>query len=398
MTAGYPVGTLAQACSFIGDGTHESPERTATGVPVLSAQNIQHGRLVPDTSRYTSVAEYQRFRDRVALRRGDVLMTIVGSLGRVALLEREEPLVFQRSVAILRPDPAKADARFLFYALQRPSMAREIQSRANKSAQAGIYLTKLSTLPIPLPPLSQQRRIAAILDKADTIRHKRQQALQLTDDLLRAAFLDMFGDPVTNPRRWPQLQIGEVADVQGGLQVTSARQRLELEVPYLRVANVFRERLDLTEVKSIRVTSSELSRTALSAGDILLVEGHGNRDEIGRASTWDGSIEPCVHQNHLIRVRLDRSRAEPLFVSAFLNSIGGRRQLVRFGKTTSGLNTISTAQVKRLRVPVPPLDLQQTWTRLSGQTETTRQAALGAIDEGTALFDALVQRAFLGEL
>jgi type I restriction enzyme S subunit len=131
-----------------------------------------------------------------------------------------------------------------------------------------------------------------------------------------------------------------------------------LEVPYLRVANVYRDRLDLSEVKTLRVTDQELTRATLKSGDLLVVEGHGNPEEIGRCAVWSGLVARCVHQNHLIRVRV-HSGIEPVFMSAFLNSAAGRRQMTRFGKTTSGLNTISTANVAAVRVLVPPVEVQR---------------------------------------
>ena len=93
---------------------------------------------------------------------------------------------------------------------------------------------EVERIEIPLPPLAEQKRIAAILDKADAIRRKRQQAIQLADDFLRAVFLDMFGDPVTNPKGWEIAELGSISEVQGGLQVSSKRASNPVTVPYQR--------------------------------------------------------------------------------------------------------------------------------------------------------------------
>jgi hypothetical protein len=134
--------------------------------------------------------------------------------------------------------------------------------------------------------------------------------------------------------------------VQGGLQVSSARKTCPREVPYLRVANVFRGFLDLSVIKTLRATDAEIARTTLVRDDLLIVEGHGNPHEIGRGALWDGSISGCVHQNHIIRVRLDGEKLVPIYACEYLNSPGGRRHLLRAGKTTSGLNTISVSEVR----------------------------------------------------
>ena len=125
------------------------------------------------------------------------------------------------------------------------------------------------------------------------------------------------------------------------------------------MANVLRDQLVLDEIKCIRLTEKELDRVRLRRSDLLIVEGHGNAAEIGRAAIWDGSVKDCVHQNHLIRVRPDRSLLSSEFACAYLNSPSGRQHLLRKGKTTSGLNTISTSDVKGCGIFIPPLALQR---------------------------------------
>lgn len=251
---------------------------------------------------------------------------------------------------------------------------------------------------IYLPKLAKQRRIAAILDKADAIRRKRCRAIELTDQFLKSAFLEMFGDPVTNPKGYETKQLSEISDIQGGLQVTSKREGLPIKLPYLRVANVHRESLDLEIIKPMQVTPQEFARVKLVCGDILVVEGHGNRDEIGRCAVWDASIDPCIHQNHLIRIRLNPECAYPTYVSAYLNSAGGRRQLFRRSNTTSGLNTISTTTLKSTTVLLPEKSAQQRYLDLVAKVNQLRSAQRIIHASGDAFFNSLVQRAFRGEL
>jgi len=208
----------------------------------------------------------------------------------------------------------------------------------------------------------------------------------------------MFGDPVTNPKGWPVEKLGKVAEIQGGLQITSKRKNNPIEVPYLRVANVYRDALYLTEVKTIRVTATELKRATLKTGDVLIVEGHGNRNEVGRSAVWDGSVDPCVHQNHLIRVRPSEGVLASQYLSFYLNSSGGRRQMFRSGKTTSGLNTISTRNVKETKVLLPPIEEQEEFVRLRRGTTQARHYLESGIAMAERISASLTQRAFRGEL
>jgi type I restriction enzyme, S subunit len=297
-------------------------------------------------------------------------------------------------------DPSRLEGRYLYWFLQSKrfiAKARAGVEAATKSRER-VEKERLFAIPIPLPSPAQQRLIAAVLDKADGIRRKRRESLGLLDEFLPSAFLEMFGDPVRNERGWEVVRLGSIGDVQGGLQVTATRASRPRQVPYLRVANVYRDRLDLSEVKNLGVTDGEVGRTRLQSGDLLIVEGHGNPEEIGRSAVWDASIDPCTHQNHLIRVRLDVTRAEPHYCSAFLNSSGGRQQLFRFGKTTSGLNTISTGNVKAVEMMLPPVVDQGGYSQLRAHVLASGDRIRAAQRETEALFDSLAQRAFRGEL
>ena len=194
---------------------------------------------------------------------------------------------------------------------------------------AGANLPRISQdallkFPIPTPPMAEQERIVKLLDEADELRKLRAQADRRTSSLIPALFHDMFGDPSVNTRRWKVVAISEMAEVQGGLQLTPLRDTYPLKRPYLRVANVQRGFLVLDEIKEIGLLDSEYERVTLAKDDLLLVEGNGNPREVGRAAIWDGSVKDCVHQNHLIRVRPRGDLLTSDYLLEFVNSESGR--------------------------------------------------------------------------
>ena len=294
---------------------------------------------------------------------------------------------------VLRPR-GNARLRYLVRVLENYDVTPWITG----STRAKLTKAGASKIQIPLPPLDEQKRIAGILDEADALRAKRREALAQLDTLLQFTFLDMFGDPVTNPMGWEVTTVSRIGSIQGGLQVTSKRWSLPIERPYLRVANVFRGFLELDEIKTIRLTESELLRTSLDYEDILIVEGHGNKAEIGRCARWDGSIDQCVHQNHLIRLRCDGSKASPTYVESFINSPGGRRSLVGTSRTTSGLNTISVSKVRGSEIQLPPLDLQHQFAAIVESIERQKASQRAHLAELDTLFASLQSRAFRGDL
>lgn len=289
------------------------------------------------------------------------------------------------------------DRRYLAYFLRSPRTVERISERTAGARMPRADMDFVLGLQMPLPPMAEQRRIVDLLSRAEGIVRLRRQAQQKAAELIPALFVDMFGDPATNPKGWVVGRLGDVADIQGGLQVTSARATLPLESPYLRVANVYRSRLDLSEIKTIRLTEAELNRTRLARGDLLFVEGHGNPQEVGRVAIWDGSIASCTHQNHLIRARPRADALLPEIACALLNSAGGRQSLLKAGKTTSGLSTISAQNVKDTKVLLPPLRLQESFRRRVKAVEAIDALQQAAAKKSEAAFAGLLERAFAAD-
>ncbi len=176
---------------------------------------------------------------------------------------------------------------------------------------------------VPVPPIEEQRRIAAILDKADEIRIKRRAALAQLDTLTQSIFLDLFGDPISNPRGWPEsTPLGSVAEIVSG--VTKGRSlvgKSARSVPYLAVANVQDKALNLSAVKMIDATEDELRRLKLRKDDLVLTEG-GDPDKLGRGCLWGEELPECIRQNHIFRVRIrtGNNDVDPLFLNWLIGS------------------------------------------------------------------------------
>jgi type I restriction enzyme, S subunit len=323
-----------------------------------------------------------------------VLVCCIGSLGKVGFAGRE--LATNQQINTIVFNEEVVYPRYGYYVCR--TLKPILINMASSTTIPIVNKTRFENLEIPLPPLEQQQRIAQVLDAVDSLLAKRREGLKKLEVLLKSVFLEMFGDPVTNPKGWSIQEIGEFCKVKGGLQITPARKDNPLEVPYLRVANVYRDQLNLTEIKTIRVTEAEFIRSKLEKNDLLLVEGHGNADEIGRSSVWDGSIEDCVHQNHLIRVQTDHQKCLPAYLSAFLNSSGGRKQLIQSGNTTSGLNTISANTVRGVKVLIPPLELQILYVKRQQNILKSRIQNIQNLSSLEKLFASLQHQAFNGTL
>lgn len=176
---------------------------------------------------------------------------------------------------------------------------------------------------------------------------------------------------------------------------------MKLQLPYLRVANVYENRLDLHDVFQIGVTEQEYERTCLAKGDLLFVEGNGSLDQIGRVALWDGSIARCVHQNHLIKFR-SSDRVIPAYVLLQMMAPSGRAQLVERATSSAGLNTLSISKISDVQLSVPSLEEQsevihrlQEYFAIVDRVEARYSGTKAQVGK---LTQSILAKAFRGEL
>ena len=251
-----------------------------------------------------------------------------------------------------------------------------------------IYFKDYKNEKFNLDTIEKQQRIVDILKKTENIIESRQQELQKLDDLIRARFVEMFGD------NQEVHKLSDIAAITGGLTKNSRRDKLELRKPYLRVANVFFASIDTTEILDIGLTKEEYEKTLLRNGDLLFVEGNGSPDQIGRVAIWNGEIEDCVHQNHLIKARFDLKRMNPVFAMYYFISERGRNQIKKRAVSTSGLYTLSVSKIADFEIPNPPMELQQQFAAFVTAIDKSKATVQKALDETQLLFDSLMQQYF----
>jgi type I restriction enzyme S subunit len=250
-----------------------------------------------------------------------------------------------------------------------------------------------------LPSRAEQERIVAAIEE-------HLSRLDVAEASLRSAearLATLESRAVDEPFRFleERVPVGELAEVRGGIQKQPKRKPKKNPVPFLRVANVGHGCMSLDDVHQIELFDGEVERSGLLSGDLLVVEGNGSPDQIGRSAVWHGEIEPCVHQNHLIRVR-PGPWLDPEYLGLFWNAHSTREQLTAVASSTSGLHTLSTAKVKRIEVPITSLDEQRAIVaRLTSQGAAfghLRESLRTATARQATLRRAVLAAAFSGQL
>lgn len=251
---------------------------------------------------------------------------------------------------------------------------------------------------IPVPSIEEQERIVAKIEELFSDLDNAVETLNATKTQLevyrQAVYASIYDYNNVRP-------ITDFFEVTGGLTKNSKRNTLPKKMPYLRVANVYFNMLDLSEIKEIGVNEQEFEKCLLKKNDLLFVEGNGSKSQIGRVAIWDGSIENCLHQNHLIKAR-PLGNMIPAYALFYLISGGGRKQINEVSKSTSGLYTLSTNKVRELMIPYCDYEKQQQGvdeieSRLS-VCKSIEETVDTALQQATVMRQSILKQAFEGRL
>jgi type I restriction enzyme S subunit len=305
---------------------------------------------------------------------------------------------------VVRPRAGHMDARYLLHFLRQKHLRLAGERRMTGSAgQRRVPVGFLADLEVSLPSLSEQRRIADILDRADALRAKRRAALAQLDALIQSIFVDMFGDPATNPKGWG---IEPMRDLVREFRYGTSNKSQLVGSPALRIPNVINGIIDLTEIKMVPVEAAEFARLRLVDGDMLFVRTNGNPDFVGRCAVFESSFaaesgfpgDQFVYASYLIRARLLLGKISPIYLREFMLGPEGRRALRSRSKTSAGQYNLNAEGLGAIAVPVPPLVIQREFVRRVTDVEVLRAVHKASLVELDALFASLQHRAFGGEL
>ncbi|WP_404308238.1 restriction endonuclease subunit S [Neorhodopirellula lusitana] len=388
------------------------------GVPVIRGTNLggKASRFIDRDFAYVSEMKADSLSQNTA-HPGDVVFTQRGTLGQVALIP-ENPnhsrYVISQSQMKLTVDRKKACPRFIYHYYRTPLAIEVLKSRTQATGVPHINLGILKEFPIPLPPLPEQRRIAGILDAADTIRRKRQQAIALTEQFLRSTFLDMFGQTIASvdligcPEGWSDETIEGIKSdkprscIGGpfGSDLGRSDYVEEPGVPVIRGGNLSTDSAYMSEVDFVYVSEEkgkQLEKNAAYPGDILVSQrGAKLAGQVAMIAS-DSKFKTYIVSQSQMKVTVDETRLDPIYLVYFMRSSHAVRLMERRTIST-GVPHINLGILKSFPVVVPPLKLQQKFSSIRKSQDKMLKRLTKAFDSSDNLFNSLVQRAFRGEL
>lgn len=311
--------------------------------------------------------------------------------GRIYKLEK--PAYVVNHLAAITPS-IEVDPVFLLYWFKKHPPSNLI----NDDSYPSIRLSDIQKLKITIPSINIQKQVAEVLDKADELRQKKKQANAKLDEFLQAIFLDMFGNPVRNPKGWSVNELkNDLIEVQNGL---SRRRKIPENIGQivLRLREIRANEIDYSDVNRIPLDNKEANKYKVDINDMLFIRVNGNKDYVGRCAVYKGHEEDVYFNDHIMRVKLNSNKLKPCFLSRFLNSDYGKMEIQKQIKTSAGQYTISQQGLEKISLYYPPLDLQNKFAEIVEKVEKQKAKNEAQIQKLDDLFNSLLQRAFKGEL
>ena len=287
------------------------------------------------------------------------------------------------------------ERRFLCYFLRQPSMVDYANSRAAGANLPRLSPSALAEFEIPLPPLAEQRRIAEVLDRAEALRAKRRAALAQLESLTQSLFLDLFGDPTTNPKGFPKKPLASLVRDNDTINygVVQPGDDLDEGVPLVRVGDLIEGKVRHSELKRIAPSIEAAYKRSRLRGDEILVSCVGS---IGVVALANESVKDFNIARAVARIPLAET-TNRLFMAAYLSTEFVQRYFTNELRTVSQ-PTLNIKQLSETTVVLPPIPLQREFARRVTAVEALKRAQRASLAELDALFATLQHRAFRGEL
>ena len=319
-------------------------------------------------------------------RENDILISVRAPIGALNIANCE--CCIGRGLAALTVNNDICTREYLWYALS--SKIDELNSKGTGSTFKAVNKSTLSETEIPLPSLDEQRRIAATLDKVSDLISKRRQQLDKLDELVKARFVEMFGDPATNPKGWDK---GTIRDVVTEVKYGTSKPAVEGGTyKYLRMGNItYDGHLDLTDLKYIDVPESELDKCTVKKGDVLFNRTN-SKELVGKTCVYNLD-ETMVIAGYIIRVRVN-NRVLPEYLSAVLNSSYGKKTLAEMCKAIVGQANINAQELQNIQIVIPPIELQYEFLKVIQKIEKINLPISRSLEKLQTLKKALMQEYF----
>lgn len=356
----------------------DSYNENGHGVPFFQG-NADFGERYPVTRKWCSAPT------KIAAPE-DILISVRAPIG--AMNYAKEECCIGRGLAALTPNRAKVSPEYIFWLLKGKN--EELNCKGTGSTFKAIGRNILEETLVPDISLEKQTECSIILEKVYRVILSRKQQLQKLDELVKARFVEMFGDVIRNSKSWEIRVLADIASSRLGKMLDTKQQTGECSYPYLANFNVQWFRFNTENLNQMDFNEEDRIEFELQNGDLLVCEG----GEIGRCAVWHNEIQPCFFQKALHRVRCNRQIVHPDYLGWWFKYNCDHDGFATIAGAKATIAHLPGVKLKQLRVAIPPLELQEQFAAFVNQTDKSKVVVQKALDEAQLLFDSLMQKYF----
>lgn len=366
----WEVITLKDVTSLIKDGTHNPPKRTEEGIPLLSAENVNKGKIVWGLNeKNISVEDYKEMHKYYEISKGDILMTIVGTLGRTAIVDTNIKFSVQRSVAIFKPEGLTSE--YLYYAMSSQYFQSKMMTRCNITAQAGIYLGELAKMEIILPPLNEQQSIAEILSSNDALITKTDELIEKTKEVKQGLMQELLTKGIGHtefkdselgriPKEWEIKVLGDLCQGKPSYGASVSSTDYDTNLPrYIRITDISETgSLIDNDMKSCILDNYDNYR--LNIGEIVFARSGAT---VGKTYMYKSNDGDCVYAGYLIKFVPNENYLKTTYLFQITHSpmyYDWVKGTIREGAQPN----INSQEYSSLKIALPPISEQQRITEI----------------------------------
>lgn len=388
------LATIEEAFEFVRNGASIKQLDGASGIPITRIETIWNTTIDEERFGYANIEDIDEYKNH-QLEDGDILMSHINSpkhLGKCAIYRsKPKTLIHGMNLLNLRPRRNILVPQFAFYYLSSIGFKEAITKISNQSVnQASFSTTNLKKVKIPLPPLAEQQKVAAILDAADSLRQKDQQLVERYTALSQSLFLEMFGDPVTNPMGWEYSLLGDVGNWKsGGTPDRKMQEYYDGDIPWVTSGELNDCYLTDTKEHISEAAIQASSTKIIEEGSLLL----GMYDTAALKSSITTGKMSC--NQAIAYAKLDSTKVNVLFIYHLIQYAKEHYKRLQRGVRQKNLNL---SMIKEIEIIHPPISLQNQFANSNQLIEAQKQQAQQSLAKSEALFNSLLQRAFTGEL
>ena len=377
MKQGWEIKKLGEVCNKLTDGSHNPPKGvTFSNYEMLSSQNIFNDKINYQDVKYISYDDFLKEDKRTSVRDGDILLTIVGTIGRCAVFTGGKNVTLQRSVAVIRTKDG--NSRFLMYCFIGKNLL--LNECAHGIAQKGLYLKQLYQIEVPVPPREEQERIVAELDCLSGIIEKKREQLKELDALAQSIFYQMFGDPITNEKGWEVKKLGEVGKViTGNTPSTKDEENYSSnDYCFVKPSDIGKDYVTNIEKTEFYISDKAFSQSRKLCKGSVLTTCIGIIGKVGILK-----VDATCNQQINAILPNDNYISEYVAWAIYLT-----RSVIEDIANAPVVPIINKGEFSNIVIPLPPKDLQQKFADKIALIEKQKQLIKESIAQTEELFNS----------